>query len=192
MSLINIPGLSEDLLTNLDANASGGGLRPFPCAPDRWTTQTGVVLKCSLKHFDQTGQDNISIQVGNGEYGAEILININVNDVPDSATDKAKAIQQNLDTLLKAIKVLGCHTNGKLDTGKLEKSHGQCIAFAVKHKGFREHNGRYYHKVSALFNGEVPDLKPVVTVDMPPLPGQAAPRPQAAGGYDPFADDIPL
>lgn len=187
-NLITIPGMDADSLTKMDVTPSGGGLRPFPCDASGWTPQTGVVLKAAYKRLGE--KDNISIQVGNGPYGAEILISLDVNDVPPGTQDVAKAIQRNLETLTKAIKVLECHTNGKLDLDKLAKAHGMCVAFACKHKGFREYNGSHYHKISTLFNGGVPDLQPVIDVPMPPLPGQAQPRPAAGGEADPF--DIPF
>jgi hypothetical protein len=190
MSLINIPGMTEDSLTKLDTAPTGGGLRPFPCDANGWTQQTGVVLKAGIKIFEVNGinKENISIQVGNGQYGAEMLISLDVTDVAPGTKDKAKAQQENLETLHKAIKVLGAHSQGKLDTAKLEKAHGMCIAFIAKHKGFTTKGSSTYHKISYIFKGEVPDLLDVVEVQMPQVPGSSAPASQASGYYDPFGN----
>jgi len=189
MSLINIPGMTEDSLTKMDAAPTAGGLRPFPCTPNDWTMQTGVVMKAGLKTFTIDGEpsENISIQVANGQYGAELLIGLDARRVPPGTKDAARTQQDNLNTIQKVIKMLGAHTGGKLDTQKLEAAHGMCCAFIVKHKGFQESNGRYYHKVSAIFKGEVPDYEEVVMVQMPNLPGQSQQQSQSTE-YDPFGN----
>jgi len=186
MTLINIPGMTEESLTKLDTAPSGGGMRPFPCDANGWTQQTGTVLKCGIKTFEVGGipSENLSIQVGNGQYGGEILVNLDVRNVAPGTKDVAKAQQDNLETLTKAIKVLGAHSGGKLDTAKLEKAHGMCVAFICKHKGFNQKDGRNYHKISYIFKGGVTDLQDVIEVRMPDLPG-AAPTP-AYREPDPF------
>jgi hypothetical protein len=190
MSLINIPGMTEDSLTKLDTAPTGGGLRPFPCDASGWTKQTGCVLKCGIKIFEVNGinKENISIQVGNGQYGAEILISLDVTDVAPGTRDVAKAQQQNLETLTKAIKCLGAHSQGKLDTAKLEKAHGQCVEFICKHKGFSTKGNSTYHKIGYIFTGEVPDIQDVTMVQMPQVPGSSAPAFQPSGDYDPFGN----
>lgn len=188
MTLITIPGMTEEGITKMDTAPTGGGLRPFPCDASGWTRQTGVVLKCGIKSFTVGGaaRDNISIQVGNGQYGGEILISLDITDIAPGARDVAKAQQENLDTIQKVLKVLGAHTQGRIDTAKLDKSHGQTIAFICKHKGFQEKDGRHFHKIGMIFKGEVEDLEDVVEVPMPTLPGQAAPAPARSQEQDPF------
>lgn len=189
--LIEIPGMTEDSLLNAKTESTGGGLRPFPCDANNWTKHTAEVIKCTIKTFEVAGKakDNISMLVGNAQFGGEILIGLDINDIPANLTpEKAqKAKENNLKTLQMAIKILGCHTNGKLDTAKLEKAHGQAVEIIAKHKGFREHEGRHYHKVSLLLTGAVEKATEVdERVGLPPLPGSA---PAAAPAS---FDDIPF
>ena len=174
MTLIKIPGMTQDALLNRATESKGGGLKPFPCDANGWTKHTAVVLKCEIKAFDFGDEhtENISILVGNAEFGGEVLINLDPTRVAPNCTNPEKVQQQNLESLLRAIKILDCATNGQLDTAKLEKAHGQVVEIIAKHKGFRQHEGRYYHKVTLLLTGTAPDLTPV-TGTLPALPGAA-------------------
>ncbi len=179
MTLIAIEGMDENSILNQDIKPTGGGLRPFPCDGSGWTNQTGAVLKCELKTLtglDGAANDNISITVGNGEYGGEILVGLDWKQTAPNVSDVSKAQQQNLDTLMKAVKVLGCHTRGQIDTAKLDKAHGMCIEFICKHKGFSKPNaeGRQFHRISYIFKGGIDDLRPVTEVSMPAIPGSIA------------------
>ena len=182
--LIPIKGLTEDALLNTSTESSGGGLRPFPCDANGWTKHTAVVLKCEIKTLGE--DDNISILVGNEGYGGEVLIGLDPSKVGPNCTNAEKARQDNLENLLRAIKILDCATKGQLDTAKLEKSHVQTVEIIAKHKGFREHDGKHYHKVSLILTGTAADLTPVQGT-LPPLPGQA---PAAAPGGS--VDDLPF
>ena len=189
MSLIKIPGMTEDSLLNTSTESKGGGLKPFPCDASGWTKHTAVVLKCSVKVFENQDppSENLSLVVGNGEFGGEILINLDPTRVGPNCSNPEKVQEQNLQTLLMAIKLLEAHTNGALDTAKLEKAHGQVVEIIAKHKGFRSGNdGRQYHKVSLILTGSAPDLLPV-TGTLPALPGAA---PASSGPIDPL--DIPF
>ena len=191
MSLINIPGMTEDSILKTDVAATGGpGLKPFPCDGSGWTRQTGSVLKAALKIFENGGE-NISIVMGNGPFGGEILINLDTTQVPPGCQDVAKAEQENLTTLVKAIKVLGAHTNGKLDTSKLEKARGMNIEFICRHKGFNPgRDGKQFHKISYIFKGGIPDIEPVDEHPrLPDLPGTGAAPARAAYQGDPLAGD---
>jgi len=188
MSLITIPGMTQDALLNTSTAPTGGsGLRPFPCDGFGFIKQTGVVLKCEIKSFKE-GEDTLSILIGNGQYGGEVLINLDPSLTGPGCKDVAKQQQNNLETLVKAISLLGAHTNEKLDTAKLEKAHGMAVQISVKHNGFREKDGKHYHKISIYLDGAVPEMLPVIEVpSMPTLPGQQAQQaPQAFAG-DPLA-----
>jgi hypothetical protein len=187
MNLISIPGMNEESILNTSTESNGAGLRPFPCYASTWTRQTGCVLKAGIKHFDDSG-DNLAIVVCNGQYGGEILINLDCSKVPPGTKDVPKTQQENLETLIKAIKVLGAHTNGKLDPAKLAKARNMCVEFLCKHKGHRQGtDGRWYHKVGYIFKGQVDDIGPVVEVPMPMLPGTAPALVSSGGG---LLDDI--
>ena len=121
------------------------------------------------------------------EFSGEVLINLDPTRVAPNCTNVEKVQQQNLESLLRAIKILDCATNGQLDTAKLEKAHGQVVEIIAKHKGIRQHEGRYYHKVTLLLTGTAPDLTPV-TGTLPALPGQAPAAPATQGGADPLGN----
>lgn len=188
MSLIKIPGMTEDALLNTSTESKGGGLKPFPCDASGWTKHTAVVLKCSVKVFDNQNppSENLSLVVGNGEFGGEILINLDPTRVGPNCTNPEKVTEQNLQTLMMAVKLLEAHTNGALDTVKLEKAHGQTVEIIAKHKGFRLHEGKNYHKVSLILTGSAPDLTPVTGPQLPALPS----APASSGPIDPL--DIPF
>ena len=183
MTLINLEGFGDDAILKLDTKPSKGGLRPFPCTANGWTRQTAYVLGAGIKVLGENGpepKECIAVQVANGEYGAEMLF-----DLVPTGTDAQK--QRTIENRNKIIKILGAHTNGKLDTGKLEKAKGQCLEVICQHKGFRAGNdGKHYHKVAVYLSGQVDDIGPVNEVAMPPLPGSA---PLGATGTD---DDIPI
>lgn len=191
MALITIAGMNEDKILNAKTEPGGAGLRPFPCNASSWTRHTACVMKAGIRKFDQTGQVNISLMVCNGAYGGEVLINTDPSQVAPGLTPEkaAKQKENNLKTLTSIIKLLNAHTNGKLDTTKLEKAKGQCIEVIAKHKGFNFGNdGTAYHKVSLLYTGEVSDIQPVdESIGLPPLPGTMASA--TSGGFD---DDLPL
>jgi hypothetical protein len=166
MNLIPIEGLDEATLESASTAPSGGGLKPFPCDAAGWTKHTAVVMGASLKVFD-SGSEAISLLVANAEYGGEILVNL-----PPYA---AQYHEKSLETLVKTVKILGCHTAGKLDLDKLKNAHGQLVEIIAKHKGFREgKDGRQYHKVSLILTGEARDMAPVTQVAMPATPGPVA------------------
>jgi len=212
MALLTIPGMTEDALLNTNT-APSGGVNHFPCDAQGWTRQTGVVRKCEIKTFGTNDgeKSNISMLVVNGDYSEEVLIDLDTRHVAPGAKDPEKAQQDNLRDLMKIIKVLGAHTNGKLDTDKLVKANGQIVEIIVKHKGFRggtskakfdaQGNNRnpgfarwdgketLFHDVQAIFKGEVPDLEPVNEKGLPEFPrpiGASASRPPA--GVDPMDD----
>ena len=194
MSLIAIDGISEDSLVKTDVKAKDGGFRPFPCDANGWTEHTATVMKASLKTFTKDGKasDNISVVIANGSCGGELLFPLNINDIaPGLTPEKAeKARQGNLESLKMIIKILGCHTSGKLDTGKLDKAHGQLVKVIAKHKGFRQYEGRDYHKIGLILKGAIEDSewKDVdLSIGLPPLPG-SQPAASTDGGFD----DLPF
>lgn len=181
MSLISLEGLDDQALQDAKTEASSGR-KPFPCTPNDYTRHTGRVVKASLKIFESTGKESISMVVANDEFTGEILIDLD----PSSAPNPQKA----LETRNKVIKILEAATGGKLDTVKLEKANGQLVAFSAKHKGFTEKDGRHYHKVGLYFDGVVSSLLPVKQVAMPLLPGQSASAAPAQASAS--LDDIPF
>lgn len=186
MALIAIPGISEESILNQDTTPKGGGLRPFPCDEAGWTQHTAFVVKASIKQFDN-GNDSISIVVANEAHGAEILIGLDPSRTAPglSAKQQEKAQADNLRSLQLAMKILGCHTNGKLDTVKLEKAHGQYVTLIARHKGFQEKDGKYYHKVTYILTGAAEELLDLKGPALPPLPGQ--PR-ASSGPADPLGN----
>ncbi len=193
MTLYTIPGMTEETILKTDTAPSGGGLRPFPCDAQGWTTQTGFVVKAEVKTFTNADGENtnLSIVVANNEYGGEILINLDPRKVPPGTKDVEKQMQQNLDDIRKIVKILGCHTNGKFDTDKLKNAKGN-LTFICKHKGFNEKDGRHYHKISYIFKGEAPDPlpQPNEKPQLPALPGSALPAAAPTSGADPFGDSL--
>lgn len=163
MTLIPIEGLSTQAIEEQSTAPTSIGLKPFPCDGASWTRHTATVTKAEIKVFD-TGSEAISMQVANGQHGGEVLVNL----PPYEAAYQEKAFE----TLIKTIKILGCHTDGKLDSNKLSNAGGQIIEIIAKHKGFRVgKDGRDYHKVSLILTGEAKALLPVTMVQMPSLPG---------------------
>lgn len=196
MTLISIPGMDESSILNQSTKPSGGGLRPFPCDGQGWTKHTANILKAEYKTLTSNGvaKDYISMTVCNCQYGGEILVGVDVSDIPENLTEKKarEAIDRNMKTLLMAVKILGCHTSGKIDTAKVGKATGQGIELIARHKGFREHDGRHYHKVSLILTGAVDEVTDVDDrIGLPPLPGEAqgASAPPSAS---PSFDDLPF
>lgn len=188
MTLITIPGMTEDSLLNMDTNPSGMGFRPFPCTPNDWTKHTAHVIKAEIKSFDNGG-DNLSIVVANVMHGGEILINLDPSRVGPGVKDPEKQAQRNLESLTRAIKILGAHTKGQLDLKKLEKASGQVVEILAKHKGFREKDGRFYHKVSLILTGTAKEEVDVTDVPMPEPPNAvrtSAPAASFQDEQDPF------
>ena len=169
MTLITLDGLDDQTLVNTDTKPSGGGLRPFPCDNQGWVKHTAVVMSADIKSFD-SGRDSISLVVANGQYGGELLIDLDPKGAPDP--------QKALETRNKAIKILNAVTDGKLDSAKVKKSHGQLVEIIARHKGFTQgKNGRWYHKVSLILTGEVAEMLPVAEIPMPALPDSQAAHP---------------
>lgn len=180
MTLIKLEGFGEDAILKTDTKPSAGGLRPFPCTASGYTKQTACVLGAGIKIIGEGGpdpKDVLVVQVVNGQYGGDILI-----DLVPTGTPEQK--QRSLETRNKMIKILGAHTSGQLDTVKLGKAKDQCLRISCQHKGFREHDGRWYHKVVCYLDGQVDDIRPVDEVQMPPLPGSSTPA--APADPDPF------
>jgi hypothetical protein len=187
MSLISIPGMTEDALLNLNTAPSGGGLRPFPCDANGWTSHTAHVVKAEVKSFD-SGDDYIAIVVANVQYGGEILVSLDPSKVAPglAPAQEQKMRENNLKSLMLAVKILGCHTGGKVDTKKLDKATGQLVTVIAKHKGFRQgKDGNWYHKISLILTGDAQEEVDVKGPELPALPGSAPTSSSAA--FDPDA-----
>ena len=192
MAIIPIPGVNATSIASCKTEEPElSGLKKFPCAAGGWTRQTGVITKASLHIAERTGRTSIVLQVVNGQYGDNIWISCDPQDIPPTVQDREKVVQQNLDTLVKTIAILGCHSNGNLDTSKLEKSRGQIISFICKFKGYQDgKNGGRFPQVQYILKGQVPDLEAPVEMPFPP----DGPGGSAASGLqgDPLGDDIPF
>jgi hypothetical protein len=197
MALIKIPGIeSEEDILNVSTEPAAPGLKHFPCNVSGWTRHTGCVLKAEIKMLGKIGEvkkPNIAITVVNSQYGGEILISLDVNDVAPSLTpEQAKrAKERNLETIKSVMKVLGCHTHGQLDESKLAKATGMCLSIGAKHKGFNNDSSGQpaFHKVSYIYYGEVADLLPVdESIGLPPIPKTTNVQ-SAEPVKDPFAND---
>jgi hypothetical protein len=191
MTLIPIPGMTAQSIADTSTEPTSTGGRPFPCDANGWTKHTATVRKAYIKHFDNSGKDYIGLRVENGQCSDELLIALDARDIPTGLTpEKAQAaMEKNLATLQMAVKLLGAHTNGQLDTVKLEKASGQIVEIIAKHKGFRQYDGKHYHKITLILTGAAPALLPIdPSVQLPPLPGAALPA-APAPMRDPLGDD---
>lgn len=172
MSLIDLGFTASDI--DATDTTPKGGFQPFPCAAGTWTRHTAQVTKAAIKVFPDGGEA-IAITLANGDHGGELLVSLQPDRLGPNvaAKDQEKTIQQNKDTLRLAIKILNAHTDGKLDTAKLERAKGPLVTIIAKHNGFRTGNdGRQYHKVGLILKGSAETLEPVKAMAMPPIPGQ--------------------
>ena len=181
--MLTIPGWNYNEVETLDPNAKDGGRHPFPCTSNGWTKHTATVEKAEIKTNEHTGQSKILLTVTNGRYGDSIWIELDPRNV-GNAQDTTKALQQNLDRLMLAAKVLGCATRQGIDEHKLVKASGQVVQISVKATGTREYQGKYYHQTRCYLDGLAPELLPVdERTGWPPLPGAAPATP--AADFDP-------
>lgn len=161
-TLVTLDGLDSQTLEQTDTRPAAGGGRPFPCDSNGWTRHTATVTKADLKVWED-GKESIEVYIQNGAHAGSLLVDLDPRTAPDP--------QKALDTRNKLIKVLGAHTDGQLDLGKLKKASGQIVEIIAKHKGFTTAaNGNTYHKVSLIFTGSAEKLEPVQGT-LPPLPG---------------------
>lgn len=186
MTLVSIPGMTEDALLNTSTEPTGAGFLPFPCTASGWTKHTAHVIKAEIKIINN--EENISIVVANVQHGGEVLIALDPSKVGPNCTNPEKQRQSNLENLMRAIKILGAHTKGKLDTDKLAKAHGQVVEIIAKHKGFRQWEGKHFHKVSLVLTGTAAEEVDVTPVGLPPLPGSNAPA--APIGSAPYGEEL--
>lgn len=167
-----------------DAKDTYGGPRtPFPATRVGYTKYTGVVTDLQIKQSADQTKSWLWVQVSNGVHQESILVNLDPSDIAPTTKpeDEAKAVQRNLDTLLRAVKVLGISNaaGDGIDTNKFPSAHGTLISFGVK-LGDTQQNG--YPKYYTSFYGKAESLVPV---EPPPLSGALAGTPLPD-------DDIPF
>jgi hypothetical protein len=190
MALRKIVGLTEDKILNASVEPSTPGLRPFPCTSETYTRYSAAVLKVEIKEINK--KDQLAITVCNGAFGGEILICLDPSDVAFGLTPEKQEAQKtrNLETIASVLKTLGCHTDGQLDDSKFGSCCNVLLEIGAKHKGFREYQGTYYHKVSLVYAGAAKgEMLPVdeTAIQMPSLPN-ITPAPKG----DPFAASTPV
>ena len=112
------------------------------------------------------------IQVTNGQHQESLLVNLDPSDCGPSITpDKIEAtVKRNLDTLLRAIKVLDIANaaGDGIDTSKFATAKGTLVSFGVK-QGDLQANG--YYKYNTVFYGKAETLIPLVDASKPPVAG---------------------
>jgi hypothetical protein len=141
-----------------------GPRTPFPANKVGYTKYTGIVTDLQIK--EGTGRTEgkawLWIQLTNGVHQESLLVNLDPSDIaPNTAPDKVeKAVQRNLDTLLRAVKVLDIANaaGDGIDTNKFAAAVGTLVSFGVK-LGEMQDNG--YPKYFTSFYGKADALVPV-------------------------------
>jgi len=153
-----------------------GPRTPFPANKLGYTKYTALVTDVQIK--EGTGKSDgkawLWLQVTNGIHQESILVNLDPSDIaPTTPPDQTeKAVQRNLDTLLRVIKVLDI-ANGEgtgIDTNKFDAAKGTVVTIGVK-LGDMQANG--YPKYYTSFYGKAEALLPVDA----PIGGAATSRP---------------
>lgn len=158
-------GLTKDAIESARETYEGPRT-PFPANKLGYTKYSATVTDLQIKQGTgkTEGKAWLWIQVSNGPYQESILVNLDPSDIAPSTTpDKVdQAVKRNLDTLLRAIKVLGIsNTAGDgIDTNKLPLAIGTLISFGVKMgetqaNGYPKYNTAFYGKAETLVAVEV-------------------------------------
>lgn len=141
-----------------------GPRTPFPANKVGYTKYTAVVTDLQIKEGTgkSAGKAWLWIQLTNGAFQESLLVNLDASDVAPSTAeaDVPKAIQRNLDTLLRAVKVLNIANaaGDGIATDKFEAAKGTLVTFGVK-MGEMQANG--YPKYMTSFYGKADSLVPV-------------------------------
>lgn len=174
-------GLTKEALDGAKETYSGPRT-PFPANRVGYTKYTGLVTDLQVKQSADGNKSWLWIQVTNGAHQESILVNLDPSDVaPTTKPENVKtAVQRNLDTLLRAVKVLGIANaaGDGIDTNKFQQAINTVVAFGVK-LGDMQANG--YPKYYTSFYGKADSVVPVDA----PIGGAAT------GGSD-VDDDIPF
>jgi len=167
-------GLTREAVQNAKETYDGPRTS-FPATSAGYTKYTAVVSDIQIKQGSgaQEGKAWLWLQVSNGAYQDSILVNLDPSDIaPTTAPDKvAQAVDRNLQTLLRVVKVLGIANAASdgIDTAKFEQAKGTVITFGIKRGDLNANTG--YYKYYTSFYGKADELVPVET----PVSGVSAP-----------------
>ena len=154
-------GITADALKTVTETASGPRT-PFPANPAGYSKYTAVASDIQIKESKDGSKAWLWVQVTNGIYQDSILIGLDPSDIsPNTRPENvAKAVQRNLDTLLRAIKVFDiANADGTgIDTEKFNAAKGTLVSFGVK-RGDIQDNG--YYKYYTTFYGKADSLIPI-------------------------------
>lgn len=144
-----------------------GPRTPFPANKIGYTKHTALVTDLQIKEGKgaMEGKAWLWIQVTNGVHQESILVNLDPSDIaPSTPPDQVeKAVQRNLDSLLRAVKVLGIANaaGDGIDTNKFEQAKGTIVTIGVKlgemqANGYPKYYTSFYGKADALIPIEAP------------------------------------
>ncbi len=154
-------GLTKSAIDNAKETYDGPRT-PFPANKIGYTKYTGIVTDLQVKVSSDNAKSWLWIQVTNGIHQESLLVNLDPSDIaPNTAPDKVeKAVQRNLETLLRAVKVLDIANaaGDGIDTNKFSSAIGAFISFGVK-LGDMQANG--YPKYYTSFYGKADGIVPV-------------------------------
>ena len=199
---IPIPGATREAY---EKTSTEGGSKPFPFVNKVWTNHTAQVTEVALQP-DQNGNgnDQLVVKASNGGYAVRLYFALDPNQVGPNCKDRAKAIQGNIDRLLKVAKCLEiCTWQGNtpsIEPTLFAKAKGKIIGFgisgAVDEFGRPKTNQKGYQTINTSLNGLAPSLLPVEApagyqgAAAPRPAGNQPPPPPTAGSYG--DSDIPF
>jgi len=201
---IPIPGTSRE---HYDATKTESGSKPFPFLSGKWVNYTAEVVSVELS-VDQSGKgnDQMVIKAANDGYECRIFISLDPNQVGPMCQNREKAIQGNIDRLLKAGKVLDVITwkgnSPEIEPKLFPKAKGRLISFgisgALDQYNRPKVNAKGYQQINTSLNGLAKVLEPVVLPAgyQAPAPRPSVPPPAAPSGapspLDYGSTDIPF
>jgi hypothetical protein len=140
-----------------------GPRTPFPANKMGYTKYSALVTDIQIKTSTDGNKSWLWLQVTNGAHQESILINLDPSDIAPTTppTQVKQAVDRNLQTLLRAVKVLGISNaaGDGIDTNKFERAKGTLIAFGVKQGDLNANTG--YYKYYTSFYGKADALVPV-------------------------------
>ena len=166
-------GLTKAAIEAVKDTYEGRGV-PFPANKVGYTKYTAKVTDLQIKEGSgkSEGKAWLWIQVTNGVHQESILVNLDPSDVGPSVQpqDVEKVVKRNLDTLLRAVKVLDIANaaGDGIDTSKFAAAKGTLVTFGIK-QGDMQASG--YFKYNTIFYGKADELIPLVDASHPPATG---------------------
>lgn len=161
-------GLNKEAIDNAKETYEGPR-QPFPATRAGYTKHTGLLTGLEIKQGTGANINKswLWLQISNGACQESILVNLDPSDIaPTTPPEKVEnAVKRNLDTLLRAVKVLGIASadGSGIDTDKFPTALGTPVSFGVK-LGDMQANG--YFKYYTSFYGKAESVIPV-DVDVP-------------------------